>query len=330
MEPILSKQEIADLLRAIREGKVSLDLEKSGQKHISKPCTPVNLFQVNSMTDELARLPNFDIVLDNFCQHFGITLTNNLQRTFSIKRTTIESSQFNDFLIEIKDSGAIGVIDLSPLKHGALIFVNTQMCFTLIEIMLGASTEIDHLQLDRKLTTIELSIVNSILSKCCDDMDRAFSQLVNMKSSLLKVESNSRLVSITEPDADILIGTFTISVGEETGTLHLVFPQTTLDPLRESLKDLLNVNKAKQGLWAEVLQSELQDIYLELIAQSGTMEMSVDEILSLKRGDIVPINYNPNKPLSILIEKTPKFTAIPGSHGGKKAISITSVFDEGA
>lgn len=329
MEPILNKQEIADLLHALKEGQVSLDLGQENQEQKFKNCSPVNLFQVNELNDELSRLPNFDIILDNFSQNFAISLTNHLQRNFSIQRSQIESAHFLDFLLENKDVGAIAVLDVAPLKHGSLILVDANLCFSLVEVMLGASTEIDHLQLDRKLTSIELKIIHSIIAKGCEDLNRAFAPMVDLDSSILKVESNSRLVSITEADAEILVASFNVNVGEIEGQMKMVFPIATLDPLREELKELLNVNKGKYGMWTETLEEEISCVAAELIAQSGVIKMSVNDILNLEKGDTLFLDYNPNSPLQILVENKPKFYAIPGTHNGKKAISISGVHAQG-
>lgn len=330
MESILNKKEIADLLTAIRQGQVSLDLDGEDRSQFAKECTPLNLFQINTLSDELGRLPNFDILLDTFCQNFAITLTNHLQRTFKISRAQIDSHHFLDFLLENKDAGAIAVIDMSPLKHGALILIDPQMCYSMVEIILGAATDIDHLHPDRKLTNIELKIIHSILTQGSDDLNRAFAPLISLESSVLKVESNSRLVSITEPDAEIIVGNLEIKVGEITGQMKIVFPLSTIDPLREGLKDLLNVNKSKQQLWSIPIRQEIEQIYTDLIAQSGVISMSINDILKLQTGDTIFIDYNPNAPLKVLVEDQHKFYAIPGSHNGKKAINITGVNDQGA
>lgn len=328
MEPILNKKEIADLLDAIKSGKVSLDIGQEAEQF--RECSPVNLFQLNDIGDELSRLPNFDIILDNFCQNYAITLTNHLQRTFAITRSQIDTAYFLDFLLDNKDVGAIAVLNISPLKHGALILLDAHLCYNMVEIMLGASTEIEHLQPDRKLTSIELRIIHGLINMGCDDLNRAFAPLIDLQSSLLKVESNSRLVSITDPEAEILVGSFTIRIGETEGQMKMVFPVATLDPLREELKELLNVNKGKHGLWTDTLKDELRQTYTELVARSGVINMSVNDILSMKAGDTVFLDYNPNAPLEVLVENKPKFTAIPGTHNGKKAINITGVYTQGA
>jgi flagellar motor switch protein FliM len=330
VEPILSKQEIADLLTAIKQGKVSIDLEKSDIDFHVKESKPLNLFQISTLHDEQVRIPNFDIILDAFCQNYSISLTNQLQRTFTITKTGIDSFQFQEFLLSNKDIGAIGVLNLAPLKYGALLMIDKQLSFSMIEIMLGASTDLGALKLNRKLTTIELSVLKTVMINACSDLDRSFKPLLELKSTLLKVENNSRLVSITDPDSEILVSRFSVAIGDITGEIKLVFPIATLEPLREQLKELLNVNKSKQGLWTEIITEELFDISTTIIAQSGIISLTINQLLALKEGEIIDLDYDPNAPLKVLVEDKLKFFAIPGLLNGKKAISLTGVYEQGA
>ncbi len=329
MEPILSKQEIADLLHAIKEGRVSTDLTQEDEGIIAKDCKPLDLFTAASLATDLQRIPNFDITLDAFCQNYAITLTNLLQRTISITRIGIDSSQFLEYLLDNKDTGAIGVINTDPLKHGALLMIDSQLCYAMVEILLGAATDLDLVHLDRQLSIIELSVIKSVMNSACEDLDRAFSPLLDMQSDLLKVENNSRLVSITSPDAEIIVGRYKVELGETSGEIKLVFPIATIEPLREILRELLNINRATEGIWTEQITDELYDISTEVIAQSGTLSLSVNQLLNLQVGDIIDLDYDPNKPLNVLVADKLKFFAMPGVHNGKKAISLTGVYDQG-
>jgi len=329
VEPILSKDQISELLLAIKSGQVSTDLQGEGDAIDNANVTPVNLFQLGSASDNQQRIPNFDIILDNFSQNFAITLTNQLQRNFTINRTGIETHEFQEYLASQKNAGAIGVLSLDPLKNGALMLLNRELCFSLIEIMLGASTEMAPLQLDRKPTTIELNVLKSIMLKACQDIDKSLEQVIQLKTSVLKVESNPRLVSIAEPDAEVLVGKFTIKVGELSGTFDMVFPVATLDPVREKLRDLLTVKTVKQSGWYDILVNEIEQMTTTIIAQSGTVTMPVRKVMKLQPGDVININYDPNSPLRVLVEENHKFFAIPGTISGKKAIHLTGVYDQG-
>ncbi|MBU1139264.1 MAG: flagellar motor switch protein FliM [Proteobacteria bacterium] len=329
MEPILKKEEIAELLAAIKSGQVSTDLKGDDKRFSDVNVSPLNLFQMTGSSDEQHRIPNLDIILDAFAQNFSITLTNQLQRTFKITRTEINSIEFQDYLMSQKDAGAISVLNLEPLKNGALMVLDSELCFSLIEIMLGASTELAPIQLDRKPTTIELNVLKSIMTKACSDIDKALAQVIKIESSIVKIESNSRLVSIAEPDADVLVGRFKIKVGGLSGIFDIVFPTATLDPVRDQLRDLLTIKTVRQSGWQHLLIAKLKDMSTTVIAQSGTITLPVQKIMNFKKGDIINIDYDPNAPLKILVEDNLKFFAIPGTISGKKAIHLTGVYDPG-
>lgn len=325
MEPILSKTEIVDLLTAIREGRVSLDFDEKQQTQFLH-CTPTNLFQLTRPDNKQFRIPNFDIILDTFCRSYATSLSNQLQRSLSISRTRLESFEFQKFMADKTNPGAIGILDMNPLKYGAMIIVDPVVSFSVLEIMLGASAELQSVHLDRKLTALELTILKAILSDACIDLNKAFAQLLEMHSALIKLESNARLVSIVEPEAEVIVGTFTVKVGDHSGEIHLIFPFATLEPLRDSLRELLNIPTITKSSWQNVLEDEVQEVPAMVTALSGIITLSINEILHLQEGDILNIDYDPNTPLKVLVEDKIKFLAIPGTHNGKKAISLTGVY----
>ena len=119
-------------------------------RRISLHCTPVNLFQLARPDKEQFRIPNFDIILDTFCRYYATSLTNQLQRTFSVTRVSLETFEFQKFMADKSKPGSIGILDLPPLKQGALIIFDPKLSFSMLEIMLGASSDIESLELDRK------------------------------------------------------------------------------------------------------------------------------------------------------------------------------------
>jgi len=191
--------------------------------------------------------------------------------------------------------------------------------------MLGASIELDLLSLDRTLTKIELNVLKTLMRKACDDLDRAFRPITRLESSLVKVENNPRLVSITNPKSEVIIGTFDVTVADQHGIMELVFPLATLDPFREEFRDLLRAGSLRHGGWTDILIEELKDMTTTVIAQSGVLELPVGDVLQFKKGDIIPLDYDLNSSIKVLVEEKLKFFAQPGVHRGKKAISLTTV-----
>ena len=324
MEPILNRAEIADLLSSIHKGQISLDLDDEQNDFLA--CSPVNLFQLARPDREQFRIPNFDIILDAFCTQYATSLTNQLQRTFSVTRVSLETYEFQQFMADKSRPGAIAILDIPPLKQGALIIYDPKLSFSMLEIMLGASSDIDTLELDRQLTTIELNILKTPMDDACVDIDKAFAQLLETNTKLVKLENNPRLVSIVEPEGEVIVGTLLVKTGQYTGEIHMVFPFGTLEPLRELLKELLSHSSQNKSSWHEIIEEQLQDIPVTVIAQSGTIELRVEDILGLQVGDVLGLDYDPNSPVQVLVENIPKYYAVPGTNNGKKAISLTGSY----
>jgi len=327
LEPILSKEEITDLLSAIREGAINVDsIEDRGPGHgIPKIAHEIDLFGLYNRDDTSGemRIPNLDIVLDMFARNFGTTLTNTLQRTFQVEREDIVTSNFQSSLMELNNQGAIGIYSTDPLKHGCLFHLDNLLAFTLLEIMLGSSSSNELLALERNLTTIEVNVLKNTMSGLCTDLGRAMSPVVQMKPELIKVENNFRLVNIVDAETEVLVSTFHITSGNEpAGQLRLIIPYLTLEPVREKFKEIVSVTQTAYT-WGNFFAKEALEMGCTITAQSGTISMSIREIMQLRNGDIVDLGYDPDRPLDILVEDKPKFSAVPGERNGKKAFHIT-------
>ena len=324
MEPILTQDEIRELLAAIRSGAVPLDDDgQAGFRH----CRPLNLFDAARHRESDNRVANFDLIVDAFAKNYATALTNSIQRTCFIQRTRMAGMPFQDYVARgRKNPGGIGMFSLQPLRHSALVALDAGLSFSLVEIMLGASKNIGGPHPERELTTIELSILKSLIALAGDDINRAFAPLTTVKSAMERVERNMRMVSITEPEAEVIVTSFQLTMGELTGDIDLVVPLAAIEPLRDKLKELLHVNAVTKNSWQESTRKALTEVEATATAQSGVISMTISDILGLRAGDIIPLDYDPNTPLRILVEDKVKFYGQAGSSGGKKAVAITAVY----
>jgi flagellar motor switch protein FliM len=331
VEPILTKTEIADLLAAIRAGKVSTDLvdDKPPLQRLAAYAKEIDLLRVyeRSRDSSELRIPNLDIVLDTFARRFSTSLTNNLLRNFNVNREEIASTNFQQAILDLKNQGAIGIYGLPPLRYGCLLHCDTLLAFTLLEIMLGSSQSSESLALDRNLTTIEMAILRTIMTDICTEMEQALLPLVACQPYLNRLENNFRLVNIVEPEAEVLTCRFTVRMsGEISGQMRLIIPYLTLEPLREKFKDLVNITQMATNTWTETILEEIMDMESPVTARSGALTMSIRRLLSLRPGDILDLPYNPDRPLTLFVEEQPIFFAIPGEVEGKKAVHITGQY----
>lgn len=335
MEPLLTKNEIADLLAALHDDEqnpVTIARPNNLRSKVKDQGIEVkdlNLFQLNSSIDGQHRLPNLNIILDTFAQIYSISLTNQLQRTFYCLFETIDSTTLHNYLEDRKNAVGFGVLKLSPLKHDALLSFSPELSFAIVEILLGASINLNPLQLKRKLTVIEMNLLRSVMTAACNAFDRAMKPLLELNSSLLTMENDSRLVAITSAKAEVLVSRFTVKIGQIEGRMEIAFPLSTFTPLRKQFKNLPSILTRHDG-WADQIISNMGDLPLTLIAQSGDLNLPIRQILAMKKGDIIDLDYDPNASTKVLIEDQLKFFAIPGIHNTKKTIHLTGTYEKGA
>ena len=329
MEPILSREEIADLLAAVKAGRIPVEQPAGGRPARSGrtlPTRAVDLVRTYERSRESgeSRLPNFDIVLDTFARNLGVSLTNALQRSFTAAREEILVSTFHESLEELALQGAVGIYAMAPLKSGCLVHFDTRLAFTLLELMLGASPSGESPALERHLTTIEMSILKTTMTMLAGELERALRPVATLQVSLARVENNFRMVSIVEPEAEVLVCRFALSLGgEEAGCLRCIVPYLSLEPLRDKFRGLVRVAQATTRGWARLFARELLTMECGVAARSGLIPMTIRRLLALRAGEVIDLPYNPDQPLTVLVEDRPLFTAIAGERDGRRAFHVT-------
>lgn len=320
MERILSKEEIAELLSAVRAGEIAVEgvaIASNGASKANK------LDLVFSHSTRKCKFDNFDIILDTFGRNYGISLTNCLQHSTLVKRDAIEAYEFEGFLQRLSGNEAIAIIRLDPLRWGGLLIINDALSFYLVEKLLGGNADAQQSLPDRPLTAIERSILKKSIEDACVDLEKAFLPLETLQSSLVKIESNPRLVNIVPPDTQVVVCRYTVKVRQMTGEIRLAIPLPSLEPLRAKLRDQMGpLNKKADHNWRKQFESALTEMETEISAQLAQIALPVRDILNFQVGDIIDLGRDPSGPLAVLVEGKPKFIAQAGAIKGKKAIRL--------
>jgi flagellar motor switch protein FliM len=327
VERILSKDEIAELLSAVRHGEIELEQESAESEEKPQP-TRLDLIRIQGQGRW--RVANFDIILDSYARNLGFSLTNRLQRSVSVKRTSINTMEFEPYLQQVSSRGSIAIIRLDPLRYGGLITFSEKISFALVEILLGGASDGQLTVPNRVMTAIEINVVKGAIADACLDLEKAFQPLETLQASLVKVVSNPRLVSIVPPEAAVMVAEFEVTVNTLKGTIGLVIPLASLEPLRDKLREEgMFMSSARGSAWSAQIHNEIEEMSVGLAAQLGSVTLSVREILNFEVGDVIELGFPPGSPLTVLVENKPKLEGHAGIRKGNKAIRVTNRISNG-
>ncbi|MFA6687641.1 MAG: hypothetical protein WCS16_09235, partial [Desulfuromonas sp.] len=266
MERILSKEEISELLSAVREGALDVELEVEEADFSVRPRKVSSFSLVQSRTQSGIRLPNFDILLDSFARNLAFSISSRVQRTVTVVRDLMQEVEFGTLVEECMNYELFGVIGIEPLKKNALLIFDSNLAFSQIEIILGGSADLHTDPPKRSLTAIELNLSRDIFSDTCTELNKAFSPIEQLNSSLIHVETNPRLVNIVASDTDMMVATFKVKIEEIEGNLRLAIPYSSLDPVREKLKTELGM-AGPTGQWRDYMAEQVAEMEVVVAAE---------------------------------------------------------------
>ena len=326
MERILSKEEIADLLSAVRHGEVEIEAppeEMAGAAEARR----IDLFC--SQGPEKWKLPNFDLILDAFARNYAVSLANRLQRSTLIKLSGFESMSFDTLLQHLSGRGAIGIVELDPLRGSGMIIFDEAISYALVELVLGGTTDANRVP-DRPMTAIEMNVIRDVVADCCPDLEKSFLQMLEIKANLIKIESNLRLLSHISRDAGVVVANYQTTLDTIEGQISLVLPHSALEPLVDKQRELgTPMSAVRTSQWHRAIRTELDLMEVEVEAQLANITLRVRDILNFEVGDVIDLNCGPDSPLRMLVEGRPKFKGIAGVQSRKKAILVTGAIPDG-
>lgn len=319
MEKILTKEEIDALLSSIMEGKIDPDRELARAGGEAVACDLFN-------TEHKGFVPNLDIIYDSFIRYNRVTLSNRLRKMVEIKKIGARAYKFDDFLTTLPSPVCMGLFKIDPLKGAALMAMDSNFVFTVVDSILGGAGSPTAPGKNRMFTSIELKIMQKVVLDALVDLQKAWTPLLATNMSLIRMEMNPRLVNIVPPEYQIVNMELEIQIEEVSGNITFAIPYMTIDPIREKLKAGVQLDMmAVDAQWSTRLSAELYSAPVELSVELGETQITLQDLLNLKPGDTIMLDNDCDSDLVVKLAGVPKYVGVPGVRGGNKAVQLTAI-----
>lgn len=320
MEKILSKAEIEALLNAVFEGRIE------PEKELSKAEGAVATYDLINSDARKGFVPNLDIIYDSFIRSNRVNLSNRLRKSVEIKKIGARSYKFDDFLQTLPTPVCMGIFKIEPLKGAALISFDSTLVLSLVDSLLGGTGSAKVPLANRMFTSVELRLMEKIVGDALQDLEKAWAPLYATHMSLLRMETNPRLVNIVPPEYQIVTMTLKIQIDDISGNMMFAVPFMTIDPIRDKLKTGMQFDlMAIDPQWSFRLSSELLEAPLETTVHMGHASITLRELLDLAPGDTIMLDNNSTGEMSVNVEGVQKYWGVPGIKHGNKAIQISKI-----
>ena len=321
MANILSQEEVDALLRGISGGEIETEaVDLQGP-------TDVMTYDLTSQDRIIrGRMPTLEMTNEKFARMFRTTLSSLLRKVTSVNAISTDMVKFGEFLKSIPVPTSMHLFKLEPLRGSALIIVESKIIFMLVDIIFGGSGRSAFKIEGREFTAIESNIIKKVILSALGDLEKAWQSLIGLKITYQRSEINPQFVQLVPPTDVVIVSNFEIEVEYSSGTISVCIPYSTLEPLRDRLQagyqsEQLEVDKT----WINRFKGGLLASKIDLTARLGSTEINAGEVISLKKGDVIPLSQCILDPINVYVEGVMKFRGRPVIYKGNQAIQVSQV-----
>ncbi|MGK5095106.1 FliM/FliN family flagellar motor switch protein [Deltaproteobacteria bacterium TL4] len=300
--------------------KEEKDIPKVHRNAFGEPPVPFDL----SKADQISRgcMPGLETVCERFSRLFQRTLSAAVHKIIKININTIELTKFSQFHESCSSPVALNVFGLHPLRGNALMMLEPQLVFTLVDLLCGGTGKRPFAPGTRTFTEVETKLIHRVVLAGLKDFQDAWRPLFPLQTSFVRTEFAAHLTDII-PNSEIAIRmVLDLNVGV---TLPLTFylPYSLLEPIHGLLYDGYQSREDERDqLWLNRFKRNLNITPLEIKAEVKAQPLTVRNLLHLKKGDLLMTALKTDQPVDIVVNGTKKFTGRLTRDKGRQTIWI--------
>ena len=218
---------------------------------------------------------------------------------------------------------------MSPLPGNIIIEIATNIGYTIVDRLLGG--EGTPLVKTREYSEIELSILERILGVFIDLLKDPWSNVVEIKPRLERIETNSQYAQIISPNEMIAIITMNINIGGVEGLMNICLPYITLEKIIDKLNTkywFSTMQTMDEQNYADAIEAIIQKAQIPVFAELGKSRITVWDFINLQVGDVIKLDQKVEEELNVYVGNMIKFKALPGSSSEQYAVKITEIIRE--
>lgn len=321
MSQVLSQSEVDALLSAVSDNKPETEDASAGG---GGGGGVVQYDLANQDRIIRGRMPTLDIIHDRFIRLFRVTLSNSLRKMANISVNSTGPLKFSEFMNSLPLPSCLNILRLEPLRGAAVMVIESKLLYALVDSFFGGSDSPYTKVEGKDFTQIEIKIARRVVLLAIDDLEKAWEPVYPLKIGYSRTEINPQFVAVVPPSDVVIATTFDVELEKVSGTVKLVIPYATLEPIKSKLSVGFQSEQLEVDfIWINRIKEKVMQTEANMLVRLGEADITARDLVNLEVGDVIQLNTDATTPLDILVEGIPKFRGVPGLLKGNRAIKIT-------
>ena len=325
MANILSQNEIDELLSALASGNDTPPEELTEDE--SKLIHSYDFRTANKFSKDQMRTLHF--IYDNFATRLTTYLSGTLRTLCDVEVISIEEQSFSELTNSMPVPVIVSIINMPPLHGSVLLEITPVIAYEIISRLLGGAGQTENT--DKAFTEIELSIMERVIRRMLTLNDEAWEKINKVKTALDRLETSSQYAQIVSANEPIAIVTLNVKIGDTSDIINLCIPHVAVQPIAKKLvikSWYTDIGYGRTNGDRENYKERLSGIFLNMLTVFNTTPATVGDIMNTKVGDVIQIDHNIDRPVTVKVEHIPKFRGVVGTQGSNYAVRITEILEE--
>lgn len=267
------------------------------------------------------RMPTLEIINERFSRNIRIGLFNFIRKTPEVSVGSIKVQKYSAFLREIVVPTNFNIVSVKPLRGSGLVVCDPTLVFAVIDSLFGGLGKF-HTRIEgRDFSPTESRIITRLVEVIEAEYKKAWHGVYPLELQYQRSEMQPQFANIAAPSEIVVSTSFTLEIGDTTGTIHFCIPYATLEPIRDVLYSTVQGDSAEPDRrWVKLLKQQIQSAEVQVVAELAHAHATVEQLLSLKPGDFLELDLN--KVIEGKVDGVPIFDCQYGTSNGKYALKI--------
>lgn len=319
-QQILSQDEVDALLQGITGESQKLEAEEA-------PVGGIRDYDLSSQERIVrGRMPTLEIVNERFARNIRIGLFNLMRKSPEVSVGGTKVQKYSAFLREIVVPTNFNIVHVRPLRGSGLIVCDPNLVFSVIDALFGGSGKF-HTRIEgRDFSPTELRIINRLVDVITAEYKKAWNGIYPLELEYQRSEMQPQFANIATPSEIVVATSFTMEIGDTSGTVHICVPYATLEPIRDVLYSTIQGDSVgSDHRWVKLMSQQIQAAEVDLVAELAYAPATVEQLLALKPGDFIELDLG--KYIEAKVDGVPVFQCSYGTSNGKYALKVEQVIN---
>lgn len=236
------------------------------------------------------RMPTLELINERFARYLRIALFNYMHRNAEISVGPIRVQKYSEFIRNLVVPTNLNLVNAKPLRGTSLFVFDPNLVFLVVDNMFGGDGRFHTRVEGRDFTPTEQRIIQGLLGVVFGEYSKSWKPVYDLNFEYVRSEMNSQFANIATPSEIVVATTFTLEFGGASADMHICFPYSMLEPIRDLLYSTMQSEQVSSDKrWISLLKKQLKGAEVELVVELAQASISLRQILKLKPGDVIPV-----------------------------------------